>query len=156
MIKLVRVDYRLLHGQIAVTWLAETGADCLLLVSETLRDDPIRMRIMRMAKPEGVKVVVKDRAGAVEALKSGATDKYKLFVICETVEDADAVLRATGERDLDVGNVPLAEGKVSLSRAVALDEAEADVLRALVHDGFNPYLQMVPSDKKVACADVLQ
>ena len=34
MIKSIRVDYRLLHGQVAVSWTASLGADCLLLVSD--------------------------------------------------------------------------------------------------------------------------
>ena len=32
MIKQIRVDYRLLHGQVAVSWTSALGADCLLLV----------------------------------------------------------------------------------------------------------------------------
>lgn len=37
MIKSIRVDYRLLHGQVAVSWTASLGADCLLLVSDTVK-----------------------------------------------------------------------------------------------------------------------
>lgn len=155
MITLIRVDYRLLHGQIATTWLADTGANCLLLVSDTLRDDPVRMQVMRMAKPEGVKVVVKNRADAVKALKSGVTDSYKLFVICETIADADAVAQATGATEVNVGNVPFTDGKKSLSRAVAVDADEEACLRAMVERGCTPYLQMVPSDRRVNCMDAL-
>ena len=39
MIKAVRVDYRLLHGQVAVSWTSALGADCLLLVSDTVKND---------------------------------------------------------------------------------------------------------------------
>ena len=41
MIKSIRVDYRLLHGQVAVSWTASLGADCLLLVSDTVKNDPL-------------------------------------------------------------------------------------------------------------------
>ena len=59
MIQLVRVDYRLLHGQVAVSWTADLGIDCILLVSDTLLDDPIRVTSVKLAKPTGVKVVSK-------------------------------------------------------------------------------------------------
>ena len=39
MIKSIRVDYRLLHGQVAVSWTASLGADCLLLVSDTVKNE---------------------------------------------------------------------------------------------------------------------
>ena len=69
MIKSIRVDYRLLHGQVAVSWTASLGADCLLLVSDTVKNDPLRLNALKMAKPSGTKVVVKNTAEAVEALK---------------------------------------------------------------------------------------
>ena len=50
MIQLVRVDYRLLHGQVAVSWTADLGIDCILLVSDTLLDDPIRVTSVKLAK----------------------------------------------------------------------------------------------------------
>ena len=40
MIKLLRVDKRLLHGQVAFTWTASVGADCILIACDTLQDDP--------------------------------------------------------------------------------------------------------------------
>ena len=92
MIKATRVDYRLLHGQVAVSWTAALGADCLLLVSDTVKDDPLRMNALKLAKPAGVKVVIKNTEEAVEALKSGVTDKYKLFIICETLPIARKIM----------------------------------------------------------------
>ena len=55
MIKSIRVDYRLLHGQVAVSWTASLGADCLLLVSDTVKNDPLRLNALKMAKPSGTK-----------------------------------------------------------------------------------------------------
>ena len=59
MIKLIRVDYRLLHGQVAVSWTSTLGVDCLLLVSDTVKGDQLRLNALKMAKPAGVKVVIK-------------------------------------------------------------------------------------------------
>lgn len=50
MIKSIRVDYRLLHGQVAVSWTASLGADCLLLVSDTVKNDPLRLNALKMAE----------------------------------------------------------------------------------------------------------
>ena len=81
MIQMIRVDYRLLHGQVAVSWTSALGADCILLVSDTVLNDKLRLQALSLAKPEGCKVVVKNTADAVKALQSGVTDKYKLFVV---------------------------------------------------------------------------
>ena len=88
MIQMIRVDYRLLHGQVAVSWTSALGADCILLVSDTVLNDKLRLQALSLAKPEGCKVVVKNTEDAVKALQSGVTDKYKLFVVCETSRPA--------------------------------------------------------------------
>ena len=43
---------------------------------------------MKLAKPQGVKLVIKNIADSITALNSGVTDKYKLFIVVESVEDA--------------------------------------------------------------------
>ncbi len=53
MIQMIRVDYRLLHGQVAVSWTSALGADCILLVSDTVLNDKLRLQALSLAKPEG-------------------------------------------------------------------------------------------------------
>ena len=105
MIQMIRVDYRLLHGQVAVSWTSALGADCILLVSDTVLNDKLRLQALSLAKPEGCKVVVKNTEDAVKALQSGVTDKYKLFVVCETIQQAGAVAKAMEIKKINLGNV---------------------------------------------------
>ena len=51
MIKMTRVDHRLIHGQVGFTWTKFLEADCILIASNTLVEDPLRMSAMKMAKP---------------------------------------------------------------------------------------------------------
>ena len=87
MIKMTRVDHRLIHGQVGFTWTKFLEADCILIASNTLVEDPLRMSAMKMAKPSGVKLVMKTIDDSIKALNSGVTDKYKLFILCESVAD---------------------------------------------------------------------
>ena len=40
MIKLCRVDHRLLHGQVAFSWCHAVGADCILVASGSVQRIP--------------------------------------------------------------------------------------------------------------------
>ena len=104
MIECVRVDYRLLHGQVAVSWCSALGINCILLVTDTLKDDPIRVTSVKLAKPESCKLVVKNVSESIEAVKSKVTDKYKLMVVCETVDEGVKLVKALGIGSLNVGN----------------------------------------------------
>ena len=37
--KFFRVDFRLLHGQVGMTWIPYLGADCLLIANDHIMDN---------------------------------------------------------------------------------------------------------------------
>ena len=98
MIKLVRVDHRLLHGQVAMAWTQSLDVDCMLIANDAIMKDDIRKTTLKLAKPNGVKLVMKNIEDSITALNSGVTDKYKLFIIVESIEDAVHDNRMFAER----------------------------------------------------------
>ena len=63
MIKCLRVDHRLLHGQVAFSWTSALGADCILIANDDVMKDELRKTTIKMAKPQGVKLVMKSACG---------------------------------------------------------------------------------------------
>ena len=88
MIQCLRVDYRLLHGQTALAWTQSLGADCILIANDALMRDDIQKATLKLAKPSGVKLVMKNIEDSIAAINSGVTDKYRLFILVKTIEDA--------------------------------------------------------------------
>lgn len=156
MIKMIRVDYRLLHGQVAFSWTQMLGADALLLISDTLKNDPLRLQTLSLAKPEGTKVVVKDSNEAIKILKSGITDKYKLFIICETLEIAAKVAEELNIKSINVGNIAFAQDRKQVSKSVFLDDKDIGILKKLIQDNFDVYIQMVPTERKIDAKKILK
>lgn len=148
MIKMIRVDYRLLHGQVAVSWTSSIGVDAILLVSDTLQKDKLRMQTIRIAKPDNVKVVVKNTDEAIEQLNSGVTDKYSLFIVCETINNAAKIIENTGFNNLNLGNVAFKKNAIKFSNSVYLDNGEVNILNSLVSKGEKIFAQTVPNDNK--------
>lgn len=155
MIKMIRVDYRLLHGQVAVSWTGTLGADALLLVSDTLKNDKLRMETLALAKPSGIKVVVKNTEEAINVIKSGKTDRYSMFVICETVGIADKLAREFGVKSINLGNISFGEGKRKLSKSVYVDPNEEKTIKSLIADGYDLFIQMVPTENKIVAKNVI-
>ena len=111
MILLLRVDHRLLHGQVAFSWTQTLGADCILIANDAVAVDDLRKTTMKLAKPQGVKLVIKDIKAAIEALNSGVTDKYKLFIVVESVEDAYKIVSNVKQiKQVNLGGIKPREG----------------------------------------------
>ena len=149
MIKLLRIDHRLLHGQVAFSWTSQIGADCILLASDTLLQDNLRLSAIKIAKPNGIKVVAKSVEDAITAIKSGITDKYKLFIVVENIKDADRIARALDLKQVNLGGTKPAADRKLLSKAVYVTEEDVQLLKAMIQDGIEVFNQMIPTEKRI-------
>lgn len=160
MITVTRIDHRLLHGQVAFSWIKSTGSNCILIANDAVAADKLRMSALRLAKPEGVKLVIKSVEDSIAAITSGATDKYELFVIVESIEDAYRLAQGVnGETkvipEIDLGGVKVEEGKRQISKAVFVSDAECDRIRELEAADVHVYVQMLPDEKAENALDLL-
>lgn len=88
MIALTRVDDRLIHGLVAVAWTSHIAPETILVANDSAASDPIKKSAMKLAKPAGVKLVVKSTDAAISALNNPINDNKRIFLVTETVEDA--------------------------------------------------------------------
>ena len=148
MIKLVRVDHRLLHGQVAFAWTKNLSVDCILIANDEVAADKLRMAALRMAAPAGVKVVIKNIVDSVAAIQSGKTDKYHLMIILESIKDADRLTdKLRMIKHVNLGGVKKEEGKKQISMAVFVSEEETKLLRNMHDRGVELEIKLVPEDK---------
>lgn len=156
MIVLTRVDHRLLHGQVAFSWTQNLGADCILIANDDVPQNEIRKMTIKLAKPQGVKLVIKSIEDSIKALQSGVTDKYKLFIVVESIEDAYKLTEKYPEiKEINLGGIKAKEGAKSLGKAVNVLPEEESLLKKLVDKGIKVELRQVPGDKKVDVAELL-
>ncbi len=150
MILLLRVDHRLLHGQVAFSWIQNLGADCILIANDSVVNDELRKTTMKLAKPQEVKLVIKNIEDSIQALKSGVTDKYKLFIVVESVEDAYKIAKEVDEiKQINLGGVKARENSRNISKAVNLLEEEENLLKELQSLGIEIEIRQVANDTKV-------
>ncbi|MFV7281336.1 PTS sugar transporter subunit IIB [Citrobacter cronae] len=149
MIVFLRVDHRLLHGQVAFSWTQYVDADCILIANDSVPNDELRKTTIKMAKPPAVKLVIKNINDAIEAIKSGVTDKYKLFIVVESVTDAWRLARELPEiKSINLGGTKVREGSQNISKAINLLPEEVAQLQELVAVGVEVDIRLVPNDRK--------
>lgn len=157
MIKLVRVDHRLIHGQVGFSWTKFLEANCILIASDALMQDQLKMTAMKMAKPNDVKLVMKTIEDSAKALNSGVTDKYKLLILCESVEDVYRLAKQTETfKKINLGGMKNREDRKQVSKAVHLSETDIEMIQELLHDGYEINIQLVPDDSATDVEKVLR
>ena len=154
MITLLRVDHRLLHGQVAFSWTQYVGAACILIANDNVPTDELRKTTIKLAKPPSVKLVIKNIDDAIEAIKSGVTDKYNLFIVVESVNDAWRIASAVAEiKSINLGGIKAKEGSKNISKAINLLPEEIEQLQQLVGKGVEVEIRQVPNDRKQLFAE---
>ncbi|HBR9661266.1 TPA: PTS sugar transporter subunit IIB [Klebsiella pneumoniae] len=154
MITLLRVDHRLLHGQVAFSWTQYVGADCILIANDSVPGDELRKTTIKLAKPPSVKLVIKNINDSIEAIKSGVTDKYNLFIVVESVNDAWRIASAIDEiKSINLGGIKAKEGSKNISKAINLLPTEIEQLQQLVLKGVEVEIRQVPNDRKQLFAE---
>lgn len=150
MILLLRVDHRLLHGQVAFSWTNTIGADCILIANNEVINNELRKTTMKLAKPQGVKLVIKNIIDSIEAIKSGVTDKYKLFIVVESIKDAYTITKEIREiKQINLGGTRAQEGTKNISKAINIFPEEEKMLNELKEEGIEIEIRQVPTDSKI-------
>ena len=149
-ILLTRIDNRLIHGQVGVTWTKTLGANLLLVANDAVANDPMQQKLMAVtAKSSGAGV----RFFSLEktsAIISKAAPEQKIFIICKTPADVRYLVEhGVPIKDLNVGNMHFSEGKRAISKKVYVDDNDYADLKAIEAAGVNVFIQDVPGDEKL-------
>lgn len=147
MIALLRVDSRLLHGQVIGAWMPAVRAEGVVVVDAEAAASPYLRVSMELAFPEDLPVQV--LAPAEVDWRSVATGPERLVLLVPDVAAAeDAVERiacAGGSvASLNLGNLHASGSRREIAPSVHLSSAELLALRRLAGRGVEVELRPLP------------
>lgn len=94
MIKLFRIDERLIHGQIAIKWSRHTGVDSIVVANDHAAENVMIQKSLKMAAPPGIKTVIKTLDAAIATLNDPRCEPLKVLVLVNSPADALKMVRA--------------------------------------------------------------
>ena len=151
-IALVRVDNRLVHGQILEAWLPSLDAHGILVADDEAADSALARSAMALAIPPRVAFQVLRLAAAIELLKPGGKGPLGARTVVLLREVAGAVALNAGGVPLpllNLGNVHFAAGRKQVSSSVFLAAFEVRALEALAAAGTEVEIRAVPGEAKL-------
>jgi PTS system mannose-specific IIB component len=160
MIKMVRIDERLIHGQVAMIWSKELGVDRIIVVNEKVANDPILSSTLKMAAPDTVKAIILDEKKAEMLLNDSRAANLKILVVVNSPKDALFVAKNVKDVPLvNIGNYGKADKsgmpKERLNDNVFLNDQDRSDLKAIIDLGITTQYQLVPDQPITDMATVL-
>ena len=149
-IALVRVDNRLVHGQILEAWIPFIEATCIVVVDDHVANDFFRETVIKMAVPSDVEVIITTIEDFSYHYKDRDGSNKKTIVLFSNIGD---VLRAVNLGfkfvRLNIGNVYNENCRTHCSTSVLLGDSDLKDIEALLKAGIRMELQRVPKEKPI-------
>ena len=142
-----RVDTRLLHGQVATTWTKQVNPDRIIVVSDGVSHDELRKTMIIQAAPPGVKVHVVPIQKMIDVAHDPRFGTTKVMLLFETPQDVlKAVEGGVDIKNINLGSMAHSVGKVVVTNAIAMDQADVECLETLASMGIEFDVRKVPAD----------
>ena len=156
MIALVRVDNRLLHGQILETWIPKLGIGEVVVADDEAAGSALARAAMTLCVPPELPVrILALRDVPWRALAEG---RRPVLVLVRDVRSLGQA-RAAGllpelARTVNLGNVHFTEGRRPVTPSVFLSDAELATLRDLSAAGFEIEARAIPSEPPAGMGEI--
>ena len=157
----LRVDDRLIHGQVAMTWTKQLAVQGIVVANDEAANDNTQKMALKMAVPGGIKSLIKPVDEAIRILNNPKASRMRILVLTRTVKDALKIRQSVGEICfLNVGNSGRFDGidvseKLVLTPTIMLTKTEQQALKDLVALDPKTCMQQVPNDEQKLVKDVL-
>jgi len=156
MIKLTRIDDRLVHGQVAFTWVPSLGVDCLVVANDKVAKDDFLKMTMNLAKPPSARLLILTVENAGVFLTDPKSRNLKVMLLVSSIIDASELANSLPEiHSVNFGGIRMKEGAKLISKAIAVCEEELPVINKMLEKGLELEIRQVPTDKKVMIKDLL-
>lgn len=163
MISLLRLDERLIHGQVAIKWSRHLNVDRIVVISDAAAGNPVIQKSLIMAAPATAKTAIKGVDDAITLLMDPNAAKHNILIIVSTPNDLLRVVENVhGIESVNIGNYGRVANKIGAeprktyrSNLYAYD-SEVEVFKKVMDKGIKCYYQTTPEDAQENLAKIFE
>jgi len=151
-IKLVRIDFRLIHGQVITKWRNIIAATEIVIVDDKLSKDSFLADIYVMAAPPGVAVHVLSEEAFLSGARAGdySNGKSNVLLLFKSIGN----LRHLVEQDVNfpavqIGGLGGGVNRRSVVNGISIDDQDLQDLKFIQARGAEVYFQVTPEEVRL-------
>ncbi|WP_334320563.1 PTS N-acetylgalactosamine transporter subunit IIB [Gilliamella apicola] len=154
-ILMTRIDNRLVHGQVGVTWVNALGANLLLVANDNAAQDPVQQNLMDMVIAEGIQTRYFTLQKTIDIIGKAA-ERQKIFIVCKTPQDVLTLVKGgVPIKFVNVGNMHFSEGKKQIHKTVSVDKEDIAAFKELERLGVTCEIRRVPDEAGEKIIDLI-
>jgi PTS system mannose-specific IIB component/D-glucosaminate-specific PTS system IIB component len=150
-INLVRVDDRLVHGQVMQVWSKGKGTNAAFVIDDATAADDFMKEIYESTQSTGgltIKVFSSDTI--IDEWNKNQFGDYKVILVYKSLayvkKSVDGGIPITS---VNVGGIAIKNGTTRIIESVGLTAEDAEICKEIAAKGVDIYFQKIPSSEKV-------
>lgn len=146
-IAVVRVDSRLIHGQVLSRWVSAVNANRIIIIDNDLSIDPYVTSIYKMSTPPGTELDIMNTRQAAAAYKKNSFGEGVAIVMFKKLGQAmEAHRLGFAFTELQLAGLGSGPDRKHVFRTVSVSDKGAAILKQLHADGVRVYFQSLPDE----------
>lgn len=147
---LVRIDDRLIHGQVVENWMKFLKIDHVVVVNDFVASDRMQKTLFSMAVPDHARISILATAEAREAIQNGQFEGERAMLLLVSPEDVlNLIKEGVRIKEVNVGGMHYSPDKKQILKAISVSKEDVRAFQELDKLGVHLEARMVPDDEKI-------
>lgn len=156
MIKVLRVDDRLMHAQVTFGWAQNYNVKGILIVSDKVANDPTMKMAAEFAKPESMKLWIKTVEEGIKVLEKLNGFSYNSMILVDNTETALKLCQnCKSIKYVNMGGQRVAEGRRSILDTIWVSDSDIENLKSIENLGVQVEIQKMITDPGYTLKDFI-
>ncbi len=143
---LLRIDDRLIHGQVMTAWLKTIPAKEIMVIDDGVAKDDFMKTVITMSAPVGTHVSVNSIDQAIERFNKGL-DEVTIALVKTPMTIKKMIEAGIQFEAVNIGGLGMAPGRRILFKNISASQEERDALKEMIDAGINVKIQIIPAEK---------
>lgn len=154
-IKLVRIDNRLVHGQVATSWIKQVQSNLVLVANDAVSTNTMRQELMKTIIPTNVQSRFFSLQKTADVIHKASDSQHILLIIDNPIDALWLKKNGVPIEHINIGNMHGGDGKILLERSAFASKEEIIALKELINLGVTIEFQQLPVDSIVNLKDII-
>lgn len=151
----VRIDDRLIHGQVMTSWMKIMPAKQIIVVDNKVAKDEFMLFVLQNAAPKGVKVIALTEEDAIEKLRGGLD--VPTYILTKTPLNLKSLVDAGLDiSEINIGGMGMRKGRKTLYKNISANDEERQCFRNFVNQGIRVYIQIVSTSQAIEVSNLFK
>lgn len=147
MLKIARLDDRLIHGQIINNWCTSEDITEIIVINKDVANNDMRKTMIEMSVPEEINILFCDVSDALEIYEEECKYENLMMVFGNPFEILEFTENGGKLESINIGGMSFKKGRKRLSTAVYVNDEEIEALKKIGKKNIKLEIRILPTDR---------